>query len=275
VFPIELRQESQLHLLLFGLLEAAVNVGYRFGAGDDPDALVAAGQEVRSPDLRPGVGEIRRQNDERREVLIHRAEAVADPGTEARPREREGAGVDLEGGLEVIAMIAAHRIDQAKVVGHLGDVRKEVADVEAGLTARPEFPVRFVEVTLIDLLVLRLEQGGLVIERIDVRRPAGHEEENDAPGLAGEMRLPGRQRIEAGIFGSEQFGEDRGQDQRAAQQRADRLASRATAGATVFHNSIQSTKTNSLLAKITRARLDQVRSGSCSSGMPSALSFPR
>ena len=64
------------------------------------------GQEVVVEDLRAGVGHLRREHDERRQILVHRAEAVADPRADARPREEERAGVDAERGLVVLVVVA-------------------------------------------------------------------------------------------------------------------------------------------------------------------------
>ena len=44
----------------------------------------------------PAYGQLRREHDERRQVPIHRAQAVADPRADARPGERERAGVHAE-----------------------------------------------------------------------------------------------------------------------------------------------------------------------------------
>ena len=45
-------------------------------------------------------------------------------------------------------------------------------------------------------LAVELLQLGLVIERVDLRRPADHEEEDDRLGLGGEIRLAGGEGIE-------------------------------------------------------------------------------
>ena len=58
-------------------------VGDRLGAGDDPRALVAGGQEVGAPDLPAGVGQLRGEHDEGRQILVERAQAVADPRADA------------------------------------------------------------------------------------------------------------------------------------------------------------------------------------------------
>ena len=56
-----------------------LHVGDRVLAGHDARALVVGGQEVVGEDLRAGVGQVRRDDDERRQVLVDRAQAVADP----------------------------------------------------------------------------------------------------------------------------------------------------------------------------------------------------
>jgi hypothetical protein len=46
----------------------------------------------------------------------------------------------------------------------------------------------------IDRLAVHADHGGLVIERVDVARPAVHEEEDDALGLCRQRRGLGRER---------------------------------------------------------------------------------
>ena len=170
--------------------------GDRLGPGHDARPLVAAGQEVGRPDLPAGVGQVRREHDERRQVLVHRPQAVAHPRADARPGERHRAGVDAERGLEVVGVVVAHRADQAQVVGTLGDVREQLADPQAGLAALLELPLRPLEVLLrrpgcsgrtprasccrhLVRLVVVGDQLRLVVERIDVRHAAAHVQEDD------------------------------------------------------------------------------------------------
>src|SRR5262249_7472695 len=46
--------------------------------------------------------------------------------------------------------------------------------------------------------------GGVGVEGVEVRRPAVHEQVQDALGLAGEVRLFWRQRVDVGLGGAEQ-----------------------------------------------------------------------
>ena len=108
-----------------------------------------AGQEVGGPDLRAGVGHLRREHDERRQVPVRRAQAVADPRADARPGERERAGVHAERRVVVVRVARVHRADQGDVVDLLAEVREQVADLDAALAARRELPVRLLEEELL------------------------------------------------------------------------------------------------------------------------------
>ena len=86
------------------------------GPGDQVRALVAAGQEVGAPGLRARVGRSRSDDHERRQVAVLGAQAVADPGADARPGKRERTGVHAERGFVVVGVVRLHRADHAHVV---------------------------------------------------------------------------------------------------------------------------------------------------------------
>src|SRR5262245_19416867 len=62
------------------------------------------------------------------------------------------------------------------------------------------------------VLAEMLLELGLVVERVDVRRPAGHKEIDDPLGLRGEMELRQHPRsLERVVRGAEVFAEERGE----------------------------------------------------------------
>ena len=152
---VERLGQAEFHLLQLRRRLPPLDVRHRFRARGDGRALMAARQEVRSPDLSARVGQMRRQHDERRQVPVHRPQPMAHPGADARPGEGHRAGMDAERGLEMVRVIVAHRADQAQIVGALGDVREKLADPQARLAALLEFPLRPLEVLLHHAVVRR------------------------------------------------------------------------------------------------------------------------
>ena len=86
------------------------------------------------------------------------------------------------------------------IVGVVADVREQVADQQSRFAARLELPRAGEQVAGLGELDSRFLAGvwlaivllerGLVIKRIDLRRPAVHEQEDDALGLRLEVRRP-------------------------------------------------------------------------------------
>ena len=118
---------------------------------------------------------------------------------------KPAAGVHEVVGAGVLGEVRDHRPDDRQVVDAPADVRKQVADRDAALAVVAELPgaaehvadvveLRRVRLDLDRLAVLAVEPG-LGVERIHLRRPAVHEQEDDAPGLRREVRRPGRQRV--------------------------------------------------------------------------------
>ena len=174
----------------------ALHVGQRVGAGDHPHPLVVGGQEVRVPDLVAVVRLLGREHDERGQVRVERAQAVADPRAEARQRDRDRAGVHAQGRGRVAGRVAVDRVQEAEVVDDPADVLEQLADHlartrPAGGTrrARPG-PCACRPVLSWSRLELRL-----VVERVEVRDPAGHEEDDQVLRLRREVARPRRERV--------------------------------------------------------------------------------
>jgi len=148
------------------------------------------------------------------EILVFGTEAVDGPGTHARAGEGAGASECLEEGGAVVDALADHRLDEAEVVDPIANVREEVADLVAALSAGAELPLGLHQRARRVLVVEReraldgqriavvLEQIRLVVERVDGRRAAVHEEEDDVLGARREVRLDGGERILRGGGGA-------------------------------------------------------------------------
>ena len=130
---------------------------------------------------------------------------------------------------EMIAVVAAHRADDAQVIGTVGHVREQIADHQPALAARAELPQRALDELAGPALLSSLgKELRLVIKRIDVRDPAAHVQENDALRPGREMRRMRREgvvRRAAPLLGRQQLANDRRHQQRPAQQRTDHLTS--------------------------------------------------
>ena len=108
----------------------------------------------------------------------------------------------------MVDVVGDHRADDADVVDAGGNLRKQFADLDAALAVLLELERRLQQVARFGTDEFRhLErqrfavEGGefrLGVEGIDVRRPAGHEQEDETLGLRGILRGSLRQRIVGG-----------------------------------------------------------------------------
>ena len=177
----------------------------RLCSGPQRRALIAARQKTAAPSRRAALEPAARvgQHDERRHVTILRAQAIGRPGTEAGFAHENRAGVHLVHRLRMVHAVAVATAQHANVIRVPGDVREEVADLEAGLAARAkrldrakqriarDFAARHhLAKTARQRLAGVLGQVRLGIEQIHVARPAVHEQPNDTLGPWSEMRLP-------------------------------------------------------------------------------------
>ncbi len=171
----------------------------------DGRALIDRRQERRAPVVHAAVAEIRADGDEPRQVLILGPEPVRDPRAHARPDERIAAGVELQEGSAVPRVGPVHRVDHAEVVHAPGQVREQLADRDPALAVLPEPERRAEQITRLardhprlgerqGLAIVALQER-LVVERVNLRRPAVHEQEDDPLRARREMSLARRQRI--------------------------------------------------------------------------------
>jgi hypothetical protein len=146
--------------------------------------------------------------DEPWEVLVLAAEAVGDPRTHARAHEVLAAGVDLEQRRAVRGIRAMQALDEAEVVDHLRHVGEELAHPSAALPVLTERPGAAQQVAglgelhawlgLRERLAVVPLQERLVVEGVDLRRTAMHEEEDHALGAGRRVRQPGCERSRPG-----------------------------------------------------------------------------
>ena len=169
--------------------------------------LMAAGEEIASPGLGAGIRRGRGDNDKRREILVHRAEAVAHPRAVAGAGELSGACVGSERPLVVAVAVAVHRIEDAEIVDDAAEGGKEIAHPGAAAAVRLESPPRLDEEALEgprlveparggDRLAVVGEKLGLEVEGVDVRHAACGVEEDHPIGGGGEVRRMGCEWIE-------------------------------------------------------------------------------
>ena len=162
-------------------------------------------QERRAVVLGSAVVERGTQTQEAGQVLVLAAQPVEGPRPKARSSEDTAARVDIEQRWPVRNEIGSvHRADHCDVVDATADVRKEVADFNAAVTVLPELPRRCQQVAGPSKLELRfgerqwlaihLCEFRLRVERVNMRHPAVHEQEDDPLRSGGEVRQPGSER---------------------------------------------------------------------------------
>ncbi len=218
-------------------------IEHRVAIGAQLDSLVARRQKSGAPvivveDLPARQLAVLRGHDhERRQVLIHAAQAIAQPRAHARPARLLGAGEEERHRRGVVDRVGAHRANDADIVGDGARVRQKVAEplpaaaplAEAGDPRQHKLALalRHGRQTLPHLHRRRQQfaappgQARLVIEQVHVRRGAGLHQVNDAAHLRCEVRQAGQRagaltrQIRGGAAIAEQIGE-RGDAERAA-----------------------------------------------------------
>ena len=189
-------------------------IKHGFSSTAELDALVSAGQEAAAPEARKQALTraflIRRdEHDERREVIVHAAEAVVGPSAHARTARQLAAGLEERNRGVVVDGVRVHRPDHADVIGDSTDVREEFANLRAGLAVTGELEAARLAGeaglrshhpgdTLAaangvrEILVELAFELGLRIQQVEVRGAAGLKEADDALGLGGEVGQSGQ-----------------------------------------------------------------------------------
>ena len=185
------------------------------------------------------------QDDERRQVLVERAQAVGDPGAQAGPAGDLVAGLHEGDGRLVVDGVGVHAADEAHVVDHLGRVRQQLADPHAALAVLGELVLRRRDgkprlaaghgrqpLALADrvgqVLVVPCVHLRLVVVEVDLRRAADHVQIDDVLGLAGEVGA-GRPAAATALGRRERVAAVAAQERNAAAPPSVRTASRETA----------------------------------------------
>ena len=142
--------------------------------------------------------ERRANRDEGGEILVLRTESVGDPRAHRWSDEGVASGVNLEERAAVRGIRTVQALDEAQVIYSLRDMREEIAHPCAGFAVLLKLPrtrekifclrklhARFREWKR--LAVITLKQR-LVVEGVDLRRSAMHEQEDDALRTRNEVR---------------------------------------------------------------------------------------
>ena len=183
-------------------------VEHRVAAAAELHALVDAREEPVAPQpaverlVDPVLGD---QHDERRQVLVGGPEPVAEPRPHRRPAGELVPGLEERDGRVVVDVLRVHRPHKAQVVGHPGRVRQQLAHPRAGLAVPGELERRPGQRQggLVaghageplahadgggEVLAVHLVQQRLVVEQVQLRRPAGHEQVDDPLGPRRQVR---------------------------------------------------------------------------------------
>ena len=162
-------------------------------------ALVARRQEARAPEpleetlIGILAAPLREHDDEARQFVGLRAEAVAEPGTERRPPRLLRAGLEKRDRGVVVDRLGVHRPHETELVDDPAGVRQEFADQRARFTARleailrrdhgeallaarhPREPLAIAD-RIGQLAAVPRDEPRLRIEQLDLRRAARLEE---------------------------------------------------------------------------------------------------
>ena len=152
-----------------------------------------------------------RNRDEDGQILILRAERVADPRAHAGKTIENKSGAHLVLGGAVRVRLCRHRMNETKIVGQFRELRKHIGNHFSGLAARTKGPMWFREIAIFSLegdelvcpwhrLAIALEQFRFVIPRFQVRASSGAEDDEDILCSRLEMRPPRRMRMLGGPF---------------------------------------------------------------------------
>ncbi len=168
-------------------------------------AVVDGGQKSGTVIIDPAMSQRGTNRDEGRQVIVLGPQPVANPRAHARSNERVAAGMQLEQRPAMPGIRAVHAVEKAQVVDALTHMRKQLTHPGSRLAVLPKLPGAGQQVSRIrghhagfverQRLAMIARQERLVVERVDLRRPTVHEQEDDPLGTRREMRRANRQRI--------------------------------------------------------------------------------
>ncbi len=122
------------------LLTHAVRIGkiqYRVAIGSQADPLMTRGKKTGTPKSSvqrlPAESAIdrRMQDNKRRQVLVHAAQSVRQPGTGTGPTRQLATGLDVGDRRIVVDRFGVDRFDHGQIVDDTCSVRKQLADPNA------------------------------------------------------------------------------------------------------------------------------------------------
>jgi hypothetical protein len=148
---------------------------------------------------------LRHEHHERRQVPVRGAEAVAQPAPDARAAGEVVAGLAEGDRRVVVDVLGVDRLHEAQVVGDAGGPRQQLANggpalaVPVELEDRPGHRQRRLvgghagdalahPHGLWQVLSVPVVQERLVVEKVELARPAGHEQRDDPLRLRGVVR---------------------------------------------------------------------------------------
>ena len=146
-----------------------------------------------------------RHHHKARQILIRRAQPIAQPRPQARLADEDAARVHLQTTRRMSRRVRVHRPDHAQVIRMTRRVRKQTADLQPTLSMPRELKRRLHQVShrtsvrshlriaRVRLAVILLQRR-LRIKRVHLRRPAIHEEKHAMLRLRRKVRPPLRQR---------------------------------------------------------------------------------
>ena len=160
-------------------------------------------------------------HDERRQVLVLGSEAVREPRSDARSPSQLRTGLEEGHRGIVIDRLGVHRPDERELVGNPRSVRQQLAHPSAGFPVLPEVVPGLVNRERLlggrhagqtlasangigQFRTVELLEPWLVVEEVELRRPAALEQVDDVLGLGRKVREP-RQAAHRGSVSSEQM----------------------------------------------------------------------
>ena len=190
----------------------AVGIGqieHRILAAAELHALVLRRQEPAAPQPRierlVALTGAREQHDERRQIAVVGSDAVREPGADGRTARLLRSGLEERHCRIVVDRLGVHRLDDAELVHDLGGVRQQFADPGARLAVPGELELRSGDrkrplkrghagqaLPHADrrrqFLAVHRAQLRLVVEQLELRRPATLKEVDDALRARHEVR---------------------------------------------------------------------------------------
>src|SRR5688572_3124620 len=139
-----------------------------------------------------------REHNETRQILVQRAEAVIDPRADRRVAAKPVAAIHLVHRRRMIHAVHLAAAEEAQFVRDTREMRPILRDIGTAISRFPKrerashviTPPAFHGGLLLplpgELLQVQLRQRRFRIERVDVRWPALHHQENARLGLRGE-----------------------------------------------------------------------------------------